>query len=155
MSIRDAYPTVADDPQRAGQDVTILQEGRIIAYGTNFTVDYDNAIQRLNAIGFHGAIALKSTDLQVRASLGTMMIVAENDPGAIQETGWQTDSTNNINYGGYTSFTWMDIDSSVVVLTLIDGKPSSGQYTNPAVGMLEKSINFEFKRMASGIYVSG
>jgi hypothetical protein len=141
-------------PVGAGIDSIIMQDNRILAFTSEFSIDEDFRLESIQTLGFYGARDFKSLSYNANININTYLLLGEDVQGALSIPGWRPDGTSNINSSGYYAFTAIDIHTLTVLLTALGCKPG-GRNVNIAVGALNTlGTRWQSKAVLPGLQTS-
>lgn len=148
-------PGIHDDgPTRAGSQLMILQQGRIINFAANARLNDDYRNERVHVIGQYMAIEIKSLTYEATLDIDTYLLSGENVNGSLALPGWQPDGTNNINSAGYYDFSIMDIEKNKVLETAHRFKLNTNNREIPNQALVTRATNWMGTVVIPGMFVS-
>lgn len=143
-----------DGPIRAGSQVLVIQDGRLINFAESMKLSKDYALESANVIGQYGPVDIKSTNSVSKMNLSSFLLHGEEVDGSLSLPGWQPDGSCNINLGGYCDFALMDIDRLEVLETAVRFKLSTNDIDVPSRGLIKRDTSWEGFRILPGVHSS-
>jgi len=132
----------------------LIQDGRVVTFASEVTFDEDFELEGIRTLGYHGDRFFKSMGYTGQAQIGTYVLREKEHPGALHTPGWQWDNTFNLNTAGEFDFVICDVDSLIVLFTLLGVKLSTQNVQFPARGLNAKQTNWRFSRALPGLETS-
>jgi hypothetical protein len=131
-----------DGPVRAGSQLMIVQDNKLVNYAANARLNDDYRNERVHVIGQYMAIEIKSVSYEATLDIDTFMLQGESVTGSLLLPGWQPDGTNNINAGGYFDFAFIDIASKKVIDTAVRFKLNTHNREMPNQALSTRSTSW-------------
>jgi hypothetical protein len=138
----------------AGLDSIITQDGRIVGFASEANVQEDYELEGIRTLGFYGDRFFKSMGYTANMNVGTYLLRARNEPGALYTTGWQPDGSFNLNTAGAFDFAFADLGTLDILLTCLSCKNSTIDTAFPARGLNTKQVSWRVSRVIPGLETS-
>lgn len=144
----------SEGPVGAGLDSLLLQDGRIITFASGVNFDEDFELEGIRTLGWHGDRFFKSLGYTANVTIETYVIREPDNPGALATAGWQADGTFNLNNAGEFDFVIADVDTLIILFTMLGVKQSTQNVQFPARGLNTKSTGWRASRILPGLQTS-
>ena len=134
-------------PVKSGIDAIVTQNGKVVGYATEVTLDEDFQLESIITLGFHGARGFKSMGYDGSITVGTFILNPELDDGTPVTDNLEVEQRRTILQNNEYTFELIDLKTQQVMLKALGCVNSNNNWSISAGALASKNTTWKCREI--------